>query len=222
MNTEKQLFALADEKYKKFHSSLMPTVNPDKIIGIRTPVLRKFAKKLNAEEKTEFIKKLPHRFYEEDNLHIFILQEEKDFEKAIGEIERFLPFVDNWATCDAPLPKAFERERERLLSYVRKWLGSSHTYTVRYGIGVLMRLFLDEAFKVEYLQWVADVKSEEYYVNMMRAWYFATAMAKQEKSTLPYLENHLIDDWTHAKTIQKCAESYRIDEKLKKKLKTLR
>jgi len=222
VNTEKQLFALADEKYKKFHSALMPTVNPDKIIGIRTPVLRKFAKKLSAEEKTEFIKKLPHRFYEEDNLHIFILQEEKDFEKAITEIERFLPFIDNWATCDAPLPKAFEREREKLLPYVQKWLNSSRTYTVRYGIGVLMRLFLDEGFKEEYPAWVAGVKSEEYYVNMMRAWYFATAMVKQEKSILPYLEKHLLDDWTHGKTIQKCIESHRTDKALKHMLKSLK
>ncbi len=222
MNIQKQLFSLADEEYKKFHGALMPTVSPDKIIGIRTPVLRKFAKKLTSEEKTEFIGNLPHKFYEENNLHIFILQEEKSFEKAIEETERFLPFVDNWATCDAPLPKAFEKNREKLLPYVKKWLESEHTYTVRYGIGVLMRLFLDESFSEEYLKWVAEVKSEEYYVNMMRAWYFATAVAKQEKSALNYLEKHILDDWTHCKTIQKCVESYRVRKELKEKLKRLR
>ncbi len=222
MDISKQLFTLADEKYKKFHASLMPTVNPEKIIGIRTPVLRKLVKALSEEEKAEFIKKLPHRFYEENNLHMFILQQEKNFEKAIAEIDRFLPFIDNWATCDAPLPKVFEKQRERLLPYVKKWLNSQHTYTVRYGIGVLMRLFLDEDFKTEYIKWVADVKSEEYYVNMMRAWYFATAMTKQEKSTLPYFEKHFLDSWTHNKTIQKCTESYRITEKLKGKLRILR
>ena len=222
MDIQKELFKLADEKYKKFHGSLMPTVNPNKIIGIRTPVLRKFAKSLTKEQKTEFLKTLPHTFYEEDNLHVFILQEEKNFEKAIAEVERFLPFVDNWATCDAPPPKAFEKERERLLPYVQKWLESAHAYAIRYGIGVLMRLFLDKDFSEDYLRWVADVQSEEYYVNMMRAWFFATAMAKQEKTVLPYMENCLLDSWTHNKTIQKCVESYRIDQKLKEKLKELR
>ena len=223
MNIQEELLKLSDEKYKTFHSALMPTVDPEKVIGIRVPVLRKFAKKIQGSpEAEEFLKSLPHKFYEENNLHIFLLQGEKDFEVAAREIERFLPFIDNWATCDAPPPKAFEKYREKLLPYIEKWLNLGHTYTVRYGIGMLMRLFLDGCFEEKYLQMVAEVHSEEYYVNMMRAWYFATAMAKQERSTLPYIAEKRLDTWTHNKTIQKCVESYRIAPELKNYLKTLR
>ena len=218
-----KLFELQDAEYKKFHSALMPTVDPDKIIGIRTPALRKFAKEIKGTPEAEdFLKTLPHRFYEENNLHVFLLQSEKSFDRAIYEIEKFLPFIDNWATCDAPLPKAFEKNRERLPPYVEKWLNEKHTYTVRYGIGILMRLFLEEFFDEKYPGMVAEVQSEEYYVNMMRAWYFATAIAKRKESILPYLTENRLDVWTHNKTIQKCVESYRIDGETKAFLRNLK
>ena len=223
MSIREKLFELQDKEYKKFHSALMPTVDPEKIIGIRTPVLRKLAKEIKGTPEAEdFLNTLPHSFYEENNLHVFLLQSEKSFDRAIYEIEKFLPFIDNWATCDAPPPKAFEKNRERLLPYVEKWLKEKHTYTVRYGIGILMRLFLEEFFDEKYPVMVAEVKSEEYYVNMMRAWYFATAMAKQKESILPYLTENRLDVWTHNKTIQKCVESYRIDGETKAFLRNLK
>ena len=223
MSIREKLFELQDKEYKKFHSALMPTVDPEKIIGIRTPVLRKLAKEIKGTPEAEdFLNTLPHSFYEENNLHVFLLQSEKSFDRAIYEIEKFLPFIDNWATCDAPPPKAFEKNRERLLPYVEKWLKEKHTYTVRYGIGILMRLFLEELFDEKYPGMVAEVQSEEYYVNMMRAWYFATAMAKQKESILPYLTENRLDVWTHNKTIQKCVESYRIDGETKAFLRNLK
>ncbi len=223
MNIQEQLLKLADEEYKSFHQALMPTVNPDSIIGVRVPLLRKFAKEIKGMKETEeFLKTLPHRFYEENNLHVFLLQGEKNFQVAIREIELFLPYIDNWATCDAPLPEAFKREREKLVPYVGKWLKAQHTYTVRYAIGVLMRLFLEDGFDEKFPAMVARVESDEYYVNMMRAWYFATAMAKQPEKILPYITQNRLDRWTHNKTIQKCVESYRIEKELKNHLKTLK
>lgn len=223
MNIQKELLALADEQYKNFHRKLIPTVNPQKIIGIRVPVLREFAKKISkAPEAKLFLETLPHTYYEENNLHVFLLQAEKDFDKAIAATEAFLPYIDNWATCDSPLPKTFGKNRERLLPYAEKWLKSGHTYTVRYAIGVFMRLFLDEFFEQRYLQLVADVKSDEYYVNMMCAWYFATAVVKQKEAALPYITQNRLDVRMHNKTIQKCIESYRIDAQTKELLKKLK
>ena len=222
-NLQIELFKLQDLKYKEFHQKLMPTVNPDKVIGIRTPVLRKFAKDFGKrEEAKEFLKKLPHKYYEEDNLHAFLLEEIKDYEKLIEELNIFLPFVDNWATCDMMRPKIFKKHKDELLKDIYRWLDSKDTYTLRFAINCLMNHYLEENYKPEYLQWVKNIKSEEYYINMVRAWFFATALAKQYDDTIKILENNSIDKWTHNKTIQKAIESYRITNEQKKYLKTLK
>ena len=171
-----ELFSLKDEGYKKFQCALMPTVNPEKVIGVRTPDLRKLSERLWKEGRAEeFMKTLPHTYYEEDNLHAAFIEKITDFDRCIEELDRFLPFVDNWATCDMMNPKALKNDRERLLSKAYEWMEKEDTYTVRYGIGVLMRHFLGDNFSLEYAERVASVKSDEYYVRMMVAWYFAEA-----------------------------------------------
>jgi len=218
-----ELFSLQDIKYKKFHQKLMPTVNPDKVIGIRTPVLRKFAKEFGKrEEAEEFIKNLPHKYYEEDNLHAFLLEEIKDYDKLIEELNKFLSFVDNWATCDMMRPRLLKKHKEELLGDIKEWLASKDTYTIRFAVNCLMNYYLEEDFKPEYLNWVKEVQSEEYYINMVRAWYFATALAKHYDTTVKILENSVLDKWTHNKTIQKAVESYRITKEQKEYLKTLK
>ena len=220
---QKDLFALQDEKYRDFHSRLIPNIEKERIIGIRTPVLRKFAKEFGKTAESErFLVQLPHTYYEENNLHMMLLAGIKDYEKCVPRIEEFLPYIDNWATCDLPLPKCFEKHKEELLIYIRKWISSDDTYTIRYGIGVLMRLYLEEDFCPEYPELVVNVRSEEYYVNMMIAWYLATALAKQWNVVIPYLEEHRLSDRVHRKTIQKAVESYRITKEQKIYLKKLR
>ena len=218
-----ELFSLQDLKYKEFHQKLMPTVNPDKVIGIRTPVLRKFAKEFSKREEAEgFLKNLPHKYYEEDNLHAFLLEEIKDYEKLIEELNKFLPFVDNWATCDMMRPKILKNHKTELLEDIKRWLNSKDTYTIRFAVNCLMNYYLEEDFKSEYLQWVKNIESDEYYINMVRAWYFATALAKQYDETVKILENNVLDKWTHNKTIQKAIESYRITSEQKEYLRTLK
>ena len=220
---QKQLFELQDMAYKDFHSKLIPDIDSNNVIGIRVPVLRKYAKSIAGTELSEkFIKELPHRYYEENNLHMMLITRIKDYEKCLSEIERFLPYIDNWATCDFPAPKCFEDHKEELLPVIKRWIASSETYTIRYGIGMLMRLYLDADFDPEYLEFVAGVKSDEYYVNMMIAWYMATALAKQWDAVIPYIEEHRMSDWVHRKTIQKAVESYRITDEQKKYLKGYR
>lgn len=217
------LFELQDLEYRDFHSSLMPDIEKENVIGIRIPVLRKFAKEFARSEKTEgFLQELPHQYYEENNLHMILITGITDYEKCLEEVNRFLPYIDNWATCDFPAPKCFERHKEELLPTIKEWISSGNTYTVRYGIGMLMRLYLDDDFKPEYAALVAEIQSEEYYINMMIAWYFATALAKQWDATIPYLEERKLSPWAHRKTIQKAVESYRITEEQKVYLKTLR
>lgn len=217
------LFDMQDREYKKFHSKLVPTLNPDIIIGVRTPKLRKLAKEIkDTELASQFIQDLPHKYYEENNLHAFLIEQISDYQQCITQIERFLPYVDNWATCDSMRPKVFKKNTDKLLSEIKKWIASSHTYTVRYGIEMLMVFFLDNQFDVAYLDMVASVKSEEYYINMMTAWYFATALAKQYESTLPYISRKLLPVWVHNKTIQKAVESFRISDEQKAFLKTLK
>ena len=208
---------MADEEYKNFSSKLMPTVNKEKVLGVRIPALRKLAKELESYE--EFLNNLPHTYFEEDNLHAFLIEREKEFDKCIEKLDAFLPYVDNWATCDSMKPKVLKKEPEKLISYIKKWLKSNETYRVRYAINLLMSFYLDENFKEEYLKRVADVKSDEYYINMMRAWYFATALAKKWESTIPYIENNLLDKWTHKKTIRKAIESFRISKEQKEYLR---
>ena len=217
------LFGLQDLKYRDFHSRLMPGIDKDTIIGIRTPVLRKFAKEFAGTTEAEtFLQELPHRYYEENNLHMMLLAGIKDYEKCVCEVERFLPYINNWATCDCPAPKCFAKHKEELLPKIRTWMVSDHTYTIRYGIEMLMNLYLEEDFKPEYPKLVVAVQSEEYYVNMMIAWYFATALAKQWDAVIPYLEQRKLSPWVHRKTIQKAVESYRITDEQKIYLKSLR
>lgn len=219
----KKLFELQDTKYRDFHKKLIPGFPEDKIIGVRTPVLRKFAKEYaKTEDAVEFIKILPHEYYEENNLHMFIISGIKDYDSCVAEIERFLPFVNNWATCDMPLPKCFYKNSEDVIERARAWIRSDKTYTIRYGIGVYMSMFLDENFKPEYLSEIASIKSEEYYVNMMIAWYFATALAKQWEKTVPFIEEKRLEEWTYNKTIQKAVESYRITPEQKTYLRSLK
>lgn len=220
---EKELFNLQDLKYKEFQQKLMPTVNPDKVIGIRTPILRKFAKEFGKRaEAKEFIKNLPHKYYEEDNLHAFLLEEIKDYETLIKELNKFLPFVDNWGTCDSMRPKILKNYKAELLKDIDRWLESKDTYTVRFAVNGLMIYYLESDFKSEYLEKVAKIESDEYYINMARAWYFATALAKQYDETIKILENYSLDKWTHNKTIQKAVESYRITAEKKTILKGMK
>ncbi len=219
----KELFRLRDENYAVMQTKIIPTVETERIIGVRTPALRTFAKELFRDEEADrFLASLPHQYFDENQLHAFVISLEKDFDKCMEKVEDFLPFIDNWATCDQLSPKAFKKEPEKLLPYIRSWIGSDKTYTVRFAIGMLMQHFLDERFRPEYADMVVEIKSEEYYINMMIAWYFATALAKQYESILPYLEEKRLDDWTHNKAIQKCVESRRITVEQKTFLKTLK
>lgn len=223
LSLREKLFELRDLKYRDFHSRLIPSVPKEQVIGIRTPVLRKFAKEYaKTEEAAEFIKILPHEYYEENNLHMLIISAIRDYEMCIAEIERFLPFIDNWATCDMPVPRCFYENKEDVLERAKRWIKSDEAFTVRYGIGVLMSMFLDEDFDPEYPRLVASVRSEQYYVNMMIAWYFATALAKKWDEVIPFIEKRQLDKWTHNKAIQKAVESYRITSEQKAYLKSLK
>lgn len=218
-----ELFKMQDIGYRDFNSKLIPTVKKEDMIGVRTPELRKYAKKLLKEEGVEdFLHSLPHKYFDENQLHAFIISEIKDFKLCIDELIKFLPYLDNWATCDQLSPKIFKKYRNDLLPHIYEWLKSDKTYTVRFGIGMLMEHFLDEDFKSEYPEMVAAVRSEEYYINMMTAWYFATALAKQYESILPFIEGNKLDTWTHNKSIQKAIESNRISAEQKNYLKGLK
>ena len=218
-----ELFRLQDKDYALMQAKIIPTIAADRIIGVRTPALRSFAKSLHKDSDVDaFLNCVPHQYFDEDQLHAFVISLEKDFDKCVAEVDAFLPFVDNWATCDQLSPKVFKKEPEKLLPRIRSWIKSDETYTIRFAIGMLMQHFLDERFDAEYADMVAEVRSEEYYVNMMIAWYFATALAKQYESILPYLEEKKLDDWVHNKAIQKSVESYRITAEQKAYLKTLK
>lgn len=208
---KRELFALRDEWYKGFQSKLIPTIEPERIIGIRTPALRNFARQIKdtAESKT-FLNTLPHEYYEENNLHGFLIEFIKDYDWCIFELDRFLPFVDNWATCDSINPKVLAKYPEKLIKDVKRWMKSDNVYTVRFGLKTLMNHFLEHNFKEEYLSLAAKTPTEEYYLSMMTAWFFATALAKQFDLALPYLTEHKLDKPTHNRAIQKAVESYRI------------
>ena len=220
---QKELISMQDEEYKEFHARLIPTVNDDTVIGVRMPELRKFAKRLKRDSDVSgFLEDLPHRYYEENNLHALLVAENEDYDECVRELNKFLPYVDNWATCDSLRPKCFKRHRKELEAQIYKWLGSKDTYTIRFAIEMLMVHFLDEDFDERFLEDVASVQSSEYYINMMVAWYFATALAKQYDATVRYLENGKLPVWTHNKTIQKAIESYRITPEQKGYLKGLK
>ena len=219
----KKLKNLQDAGYRSMQVTIIPNIDPDTIIGVRTPALRQFAKELSKRDDiSSFLEDLPHKFFEENQLHAFILSGMKDAVKCIELVDAFLPYVDNWATCDQMSPKIFRKNKELLLEYVEKWIESDHTYIRRFAVGMLMEHFLDEDFKTSYLTKVSKIRSDEYYVNMMTAWYFATALAKQYDAALPVLEKQKLDKWTHNKTIQKAVESYRITPEQKEYLKTLK
>lgn len=218
-----ELFEMQDLTYRDFHAKLMPTIDKETVIGVRTPMLRAYAKKFGkTADAVTFLEVLPHKYYEENNLHGLLIEQIKDYPACIAAIERFLPYVDNWATCDMIALRTMKQHLDVFIQEVYSWMASDHPYIVRFGIGMLMRYYLDEQFKPEYPEKVAEIKSDEYYVNMMRAWYFATALAKQYDQILPYLEEKKLDTWTHNKTIQKAVESYRIAPEQKRYLRTLR
>ena len=220
---QSRLFTLQDEGYRDFHARLIPTVDKARIIGVRMPALRALARELDgSREAADFLRALPHTYYEEDNLHALLIARGHDIDTVLAQAEEFLPHIDNWATCDCFSPKVFARHRAALLPHIDYWLASSEVYTVRFGIKMLMEHFLDADFSPACLEKVAAVRTEEYYINMMCAWYFATALAKQYGQALPYLTEYRLPRWTHNKTIQKAVESYRITPEQKEFLRTLR
>ena len=218
-----RLIQMADAPYKDFQSALLPTLAKEKILGVRIPALRKLAKELyGTKEANEFITRLPHKYYDEDNLHAFLIAQIKDFDSALEQTELFLPYIDNWATCDSFNPKVFASFPERLLPKINVWLLSEHEYTVRYAIKLLMMFFLDQRFDERYMQDIAGIKRDEYYIKMMIAWYFATALSKQYDTAVKYLENGSLTPWIRNKAIQKAIESYRVTDPNKQYLKSIR
>jgi len=212
--------ALEDASYRQFQIRLIPNIDPEQIIGVRTPDLKRLAREL--EDGEDFLQQLPHRYFEENQVHSFLLERGKDFARTVSQVEAFLPYVDNWATCDQLHPKVFARHRQELLPYIGRWIHSDEPYTVRFAIGMLMSHFLDADFRPEYPRMVAAVENPDYYVKMMVAWYFATALAKQYEAVLPYLAQQRLEKWTHNKAIQKALESFRIPPEHKEILKKYR
>ncbi len=220
---EDELLKLKDQEYRDFQTRLIPSAAADTMIGVRTPALRSYAKQLARREDIGiFLDDLPHRFFDENQLHAFIISEIKDYDRCVREVNRFLPYVDNWATCDQMSPKVFKKHRQELLEQIKNWISSDETYTIRFGIGMLMSHFLDDRFDMKYPEMAADVMSEEYYVKMMIAWYFATALAKQYERIIPFIEEKRLDEWTHNKAIQKALESNRIPSERKQYLRSLK
>ncbi len=221
LEVQVKLFENIDEKFKEFHSSLVPNLDKDTIIGVRTPILRELAKEIARDDAKEFLENLPHKYYEENNVHAFVIALIKDFDKCIKEIDKFLPYVDNWATCDGLRPKVFAKNKDKLLAKIKEWIKSDKVYTIRFAIEMLMVHFLDDDFDPKNHTLVLEVTNQDYYVKMMKAWYFATALAKQYDKSVFVLEEKLLGIWTHNKTIRKCVESFRVTEKNKQYLKTL-
>ncbi|MBQ8782223.1 MAG: DNA alkylation repair protein [Clostridia bacterium] len=221
MNIQESLFSMQDSGYRDFHSRLMPTVDKNTVIGVRVPELRKFAKSIYGTPEAEaFLQKLPHTYYEENNLHAFLIEMNKDYDKTLCLLEAFLPYIDNWATCDMLTPKCFKKNLPDIKAI--EWMNSSHSYTVRFGIEMLMKFFLDDKFDPKYLDMVASVRSEHYYVKMMIAWYFATALSKQYDEAIKIFTNKKLPVWEHNKAIQKATESLRITPEQKYFLKKLK
>lgn len=223
MDIINKLYDMQDKKYLDFQSKLIPNIDKDSIIGVRSPDLKKMAKDMYKSDTYKlFLDELPHKYFEENQLHSFIISEIKDYNDCVSLINKFLPYVDNWATCDQLNPKCLKKDLDNLIIEIKKWIKSSDTYTIRFGIITLMRYFLDDKFDKSYLELVCNIKSSEYYVNMMISWFFATALAKQYDSTIYIIENKILDDWTHNKTIQKCIESNRITLDKKEYLKSMK
>ena len=218
-----RLATCRDAKYQEFQSKLVPNIDAGTILGVRTPDMRRIAKEVNGtKEAEEFLADLPHSFYEENLVHFFLIAMIRDFDACVAAVERFLPYVDCWPVCDQSSPKVFAKNHGRLLQFIKKWIDSEHVYTSRFGMRMLMNEFLGEDFREEYLGWVAAKQGDDYYLRMMVAWYFATALAKQYDASVVYLERHALEPWTHRKAIQKALESYRVSEEHKEYLKSLR
>ncbi|MCR5847907.1 MAG: DNA alkylation repair protein [Lachnospiraceae bacterium] len=223
MSVYERLKEKQDKEYREFQSKLVPNIDKSTIIGVRTPDMRAIAKELfKTPEAEKFLKKLPHKYYEENLVHFFLIAMIKDFDECVAEVERFLPYIDCWPVCDQATPGSFKKNHEKLLPLIKKWIDSEHTYTARFGIRMLMNEFLDEDFKAEYPDWVASKKGDEYYLKMMVAWYFATALAKQYDAAIVYFEEHKLESWTHNKAIQKAIESYRVSDEHKEYLRKLK
>jgi 3-methyladenine DNA glycosylase AlkD len=223
MSVYERLLSYQDETYKEFQSKLVPNIDKETIIGVRTPQIRSIVKEIfGTEEANIFLKTLPHQYYEENLVHIFLVSKIKDYNECVKEIERFLPYIDCWPVCDQATPLVFKKNHDKLLPYIKKWIKSNKVYTARFGIRMLMNEFLNDDFKEEYLEWVSSKKGEDYYLKMMIAWFFATALAKQYNATIKYIENKCLDPWIHKKTIQKAIESYRVSDEHKEYLKTFR
>ena len=220
---QEKLFEYQDLRYREFNSKLIPNIDEKTMIGVRIPDIRKIEKSLNIEEKEKFLLELPHKYFEENMLHGIIISNMKDYNKVITNLEKFLPYVDNWAVCDSISPKILKKNREKVITNVLSWIKSNHTYVCRFGIGMIMQLYLeDEYFKKSYLDIIAEIKTEDYYINMMRAWTFQVALVKQWKEAILYIEKGLLDEFTHNKTISKSCDSYKIEKEKKEYLKTLR
>ena len=223
MSVYEMLLDVKDDKYREFQAKLVPNVSPDTIIGVRTPDMRKIAKEVfNSPEKDEFLKELPHKYYEENLVHFFIIAMIKEFDKCIEKVDEFLPYVDCWPVSDQATPKSFKKNHAKLLPYIKNWIASDHVYTARFGIRMLMNEFLDDDFKDEYLELVASKEGDDYYLKMMVAWYFATALAKKYDESVKYIEERKLSDWIHKKAIQKAVESFRVTDEHKEYLKKYR
>ena len=223
MTIKDRLMKVKDDKYKEFQAKLVPNIPSNNIIGIRTPEMRKIAKEVfNSKDRDLFLNDLPHKYYEENLIHFFVISMIKDFDETIKRVDEFLPYVDCWPVSDQATPKSFKKNHDKLLPYIKKWIKSKHIYTARFGIRMLMNEYLDNDFKKEYLDLVASVKGDDYYLKMMVAWYFATALAKRYDETIPFFEKHVLSEWTHKKAIQKAVESYRVTDEHKKYLVSLK
>ena len=223
MTVLNSLKAQEDKDFKEFQSKLVPNIDPATIIGVRTPQMKQIAKQyFGTKEGDAFLKKLPHKYYEENMVHFFMIAMIKDFDECTAAVEEFLPYIDCWPVCDQSSPKVYKKNHDKLLPFIKKWIGSEHVYTARFGMRMLMNEFLDADFKKEYLKLVADKQGEDYYLKMMIAWYFATALAKQYDAAIIYIEKHKLDPWVHRKAIQKAVESYRVTEEHKIYLKNLK
>ncbi len=223
MTIFERLSACSSEEYRDFQSKLVPNIPKETILGVRTPDMRKIARDIKAmEEAKVFLTQLPHQYYEENLVHFFLISTIRNFDECVSAVELFLPYVDCWPVCDQSSPKVFAKNHDKLLPFIKKWIGSDHVYTVRFGIRMLMNEFLGEDFRPEYLEWVADIKGVDYYIKMMVAWYFATALAKRYDESVVFIEERRLEPWTHKKAIQKAVESFRVSGEHKEYLKTLR
>ena len=223
MSVYERLISYKDEKYREFQSKLVPNIDKETIIGVKTPEMRKIAKEIFVtEEASIFLETLPHKYYEENLIHFFLISKIKDFDECIKEVERFLPYINCWPVCDQATPLVFRKNHSKLLPLIKKWIGSDHIYTARFGIRMLMNEFLNDDFKEEYLELVSSKSGDDYYLKMMIAWFFATALAKQYDATIKYIEKRCLDPWVHLKTIQKAVESYRVSDEHKEYLKKFR